>query len=825
MIKKFVEYMLYPTVMLGTYSIYMVFLSFSVPEIISVYCSISLGVLAIVSIEYLNPYRASWSAKTSDYLQDFTYLVLVQLLLPLAIRFSMLGILIRYGFNQGVVFDIWPRTSPLLIQVLLIIFIGEFFQYWWHRISHSFNFLWRIHSVHHFPKILYSVNTARFHPADKIVEYFFDIFFFIMIGAEISVIYLYYIYFSINGFFQHCNINVRLGFFNYVVATAELHRLHHDVDAEEGLCNFGNNTIFWDLVFGTYKSSINEVKEIGVDSKNQPNTFVEQMIFPFKLNLKKSLRRYLMNHKYKQDWIDFNKLTHNPNETQLLLLKKILKENQSTLFGKEYNFTDIKNYEDYKNKLEVNEYEFFRPWIDKIISGEKNILTKEDVHYFVTTSGTTGLAKYVPMTQQLEESVKKMQNVLIYSLFNSNEDTFSGQLFTVVGSAVEETVGQGFECGSMSGKLYAKTSRLIKKFQAVPCEVYEIEDYDLKYRLLATIALLSPTTTLFTTANPSTLLKLDDVLNEQRDQIFELISSWDFLFNIKNIKNIDIVKSINWNQYKKYQKRALHILSQEKSVHLSDVFPDLKSVVTWTKGSCSYLIPSLKKIIPKDTSIIELGYLSSEFRGTINSDYSSAGTLPTLGQNFFEFIHVNQYSRDDCDVLLIGDLVVGEQYYIIVTTPAGLYRYFINDIVVATEKVNNCPGIEFVQKGKGVTNITGEKLCEGQVLNYFNENEVDITFFICLADPIQMEYRLYFEGPFEDFSDSLHKYLCEVNVEYKAKTESHRLKPIRTVKLKDCTGELFKATQVANGQRDSQLKHLHLDYIDNVKFVFEAWRK
>ena len=58
----------------------------------------------------------------------------------------------------------------------------------------------------------------------------------------------------------------------------------------------------------------------------------------------------------------------------------------------------------------------------------------------------------------------------------------------------------------------------------------------------------------------------------------------------------------------------------------------------------------------------------------------------------------------------------GLDYYIIVTTPSGLYRYFINDVVRVTGFLHAAPLLKFMQKGKGVTNITGEKLYEAQVL-------------------------------------------------------------------------------------------------------------
>jgi sterol desaturase/sphingolipid hydroxylase (fatty acid hydroxylase superfamily) len=824
-LKKYLEYITYPAVMFGTYLLYMGISFVGVPQIVGVYACLIFAITAILAVEYYNPYREPWMPNLGDFKQDLVYLVFVQVLMTLGIRFGMIALLFGYGYQEGNVFDVWPNQWPVFVQVITIIVIGEFFQYWWHRLSHQIPLLWGIHSVHHYPKVLYSINTARFHPCDKFVEYFIDVFLFIALGADISVIYLYYIYFSVNGLFQHSNMKISMGPFNYVLATAQLHRLHHDIDSTRAKHNFGNNTIIWDVIFGTYLNPNSEVDDIGIDDPIEPRTVKAQMLHPFGKILKKYLMRILMLVKYKPYWKKYITQTTSPNEQQKTLLKSILHKNCNTSFGVEKSFVNISSYEEYKKALSVNEYEYFRPWINRIIKGEKNVLTQDEVDYFVTTSGTTGLSKYIPMTQKLEKDLKEMQNVLIYSLYLNREECFAGELFTVVGSAVEERVGDRFDCGSMSGKLYAKTSKLITKFQAVPVQIYELENYELKYLLLSTVAVLSRNTTLFTTANPSTLIKINDLINDRRADIIKMIENWDFHLFCKNEIDKAVVGTICWERYKEQQVQTLDILKSEGTLFLYDYWPNLQSIVTWTKGSCEYLISTLKSIAPKNTSIVELGYLSSEFRGTVNVNGEDSRSLATLAYNFFEFIPVKKYEDGEYDPILIGDLTLGEKYYIIVTTEAGLYRYFINDIVIATKGVGNTPCIEFIQKGKGVTNITGEKLTESQILSYFSVNGVQAKFFICLANPKDMEYRLYYEGDIEDFSASLHEFLCRVNVEYQAKTASGRLKKIKTIRLKDKTGEMFKITQVANGQRDSQLKHMHLDYLENMSFTFEAYKR
>src|SRR5262249_30015378 len=124
------------------------------------------------------------------------------------------------------------------------------------------------------------------------------------------------------------------------------------------------------------------------------------------------------------------------------------------------------------------------------------------------------------------------------------------------------------------------------------------------------------------------------------------------------------------------------------------------------------------------TRVLELGYLASEFRGTVTVGRHAGTGLPTLSAHFFEFVEREKWDRcgDDAaqrrqlEVLTLARLRKGVDYYIIATTPAGLYRYFINDVVRVTGHLRATPLLKFMQKGKGVTSITGEKLYESQVL-------------------------------------------------------------------------------------------------------------
>ena len=121
-----------------------------------------------------------------------------------------------------------------------------------------------------------------------------------------------------------------------------------------------------------------------------------------------------------------------------------------------------------------------------------------------------------------------------------------------------------------------------------------------------------------------------------------------------------------------------------------------------------------------------------------------------LGDTFFEFAERDAWEAGSPEMFSVGELETGRDYYVVVTTPDGLYRYDMSDIVRVTGWVGATPALVFVQKGSGITSITGEKLHEAQVLDAvpaaLGEHGVMADFFIMLADVEAACYTLYAEA-------------------------------------------------------------------------------
>jgi hypothetical protein len=193
----------------------------------------------------------------------------------------------------------------------------------------------------------------------------------------------------------------------------------------------------------------------------------------------------------------------------------------------------------------------------------------------------------------------------------------------------------------------------------------------------------------------------------------------------------------------------------------------------------------------------------------------------------------DSWDRGEPVFLTLDRVRKGVPYYVIVTTPSGLYRYFINDLVVVRGFLHRTPLLKFLQKGRGVTSITGEKLYETQVITavklVMTEMGRGVRFVMMVADEVAATYFLYVEpdaGP-KPSADALGRAVDEglkkLNVEYAAKRESNRLHPVIAAWLILESGEAYKQFCLLQGQREGQFKTVALSYRKSFGFDFLPW--
>jgi len=549
--------------------------------------------------------------------------------------------------------------------------------------------------------------------------------------------------------------------------------------------------------------------------------YINQIILNILLHIKMFFVKHLL---YKP----LLKKTKNPQISQNKLLKDIIKRNSNTIFGNNHNFKKINDYQGFVKELDVNNYEDLRVYIQNEENISKYLNSKQAVIY-AQTSGTTGEPKYIPILENTIKQYQKLQNIFSYALYASIPGVFAGKILSIVSPAIEGHMENGMPFGSLSGLLYKNAPKFMRSKFVVPYEVFEIEDYDFKYKLITVFSLIQKDISFMVSANPSTFLKILAIIHQYKKELKESIQVGSL--GVLNASNINYDKNIQ-NYFKKNDARAKEIIEifEKKEFKLMDIWPNLKAITTWTGGSCSLLIPTLKAQLSTQTKIVELGYLSSEFRGSITVDTINNICIPPLEESFFEFVEKDNWENNVPTYLTLEEIKKEKQYYILATTQNGLYRYFINDIIKVTDFYNKTPIIQFVQKGKGVTNITGEKLYESQLVQAMNilkqTYNVELYFYLMLADELNLQYNLYIEHDTLknlNILEELEKNIAHLNIEYEAKRKSGRLKPINLHFLKKGTSEQYKSHCLAKGQREGQYKVVLLQYLKDCSFNFKSY--
>ena len=253
------------------------------------------GLLSIGILERLFPYREDWNTNDGDIGNDVINIIITQTIIPKL--FTPLGYIALAAFTAWTAKiignDLWPDHWNLFAQLTLVLVIAEFGRYWVHRWAHTIPLLWRFHAVHHSPNRLYLLNAARFHPIEKVFFLIPEVVPFILLGTNAEALGMYAVFNSIHGLFQHSNIELKLGWLNYIFSMAELHRFHHSKIIMESNSNYGNNLIIWDIIFGTfYYPRDRAVGAIGLFNPEYPKDYIGQLKAPFEGDIDKPADYY-----------------------------------------------------------------------------------------------------------------------------------------------------------------------------------------------------------------------------------------------------------------------------------------------------------------------------------------------------------------------------------------------------------------------------------------------------------------------------------------------------------------------------------------------------
>ena len=507
------------------------------------------------------------------------------------------------------------------------------------------------------------------------------------------------------------------------------------------------------------------------------------------------------------------------NQTDFL--KQLIRKNQNTAFGTEHGFSGIQRQDDFAKKVTVRNYSDFNPWIERIIRGEKNVLSHEPVRFFNLTSGTDKSPKLIPITASYNKTSRELLNAWVGGLVRDHRNTMSHCRLAIPGKAIEYFSEGGIPVGSASGEAYKSALWFIRKKYAVPYEVFELDDFRLRYLLILRFALQRPLSFL-ATPNSGTLVRLLQLLEEESDTL--LRSFYDG--GLGDVP--ERIKKLCPPDRKTGQRLLQNLNFGNGTFSPLNYWNTLQTIAVWLGGSCGTQVGALRRQFP-GIPLRDLGYHASEARMTMPiSDNTSEGLLAT-DNNYYEFIPVPEYESGSRSTCTFSELEEGNEYYIIITNLAGLYRYDIGDIIQVTGFYGETPIIRFLRKGKDFSNMAGEKLHINQFLEARRRtlDRVPVPLrddrFLIFPNQDLCCYDLFFEFAsgdsgnlatsiaesidLMDLAQRFDSHLKELNVEYASKRNSGRLHPLRIFNLDPGSIQGSVDSDFQAGMRDSQYKY------------------
>ncbi|MCD0475682.1 GH3 auxin-responsive promoter family protein [Flavobacterium sp. EDS] len=323
-----------------------------------------------------------------------------------------------------------------------------------------------------------------------------------------------------------------------------------------------------------------------------------------------------------------------PIETQQKVFKSLIKAAKDTEFGKDHHFDKIKTFEDFKKQVPVRDYEDLRLYIDKVQLGQKDILWKGKPLYFAKTSGTTSGAKYIPLTKEsMPYHIEASRNAILHYIHETGKTDFvDGKMIFLQGSP-ELIEKNGIKLGRLSGIAAHFVPKYLQKNRMPSWETNCIEDWE---------------------------TKINAIVDETIDQDMTIISGIP-----------------SWVQM--YFER----LEERSGKKVGDLF---KNFNLFIYGGVNYepYRAKFENLIGRKVDSIELFPASEGFFAYQDSQKSKGMLLLLNSGIFYEFIKAEEFFSENPKRLTIGEVELGVNYVLIISTNAGLWGYNIGDTVQFT---------------------------------------------------------------------------------------------------------------------------------------------
>jgi len=347
-----------------------------------------------------------------------------------------------------------------------------------------------------------------------------------------------------------------------------------------------------------------------------------------------SLKSFAAKLFAKKVYYDTQKWALKPLETQQKVFAQLIAKAAQTQFGRDHNFSSVKSFADFAAKVPVRDYEELKPYVDRVVEGEENVLWPGKPVYFAKTSGTTSGAKYIPLTKDsMPFHIQAARDAILHYIYETGKAAFvDGKMIFLQGSPVLDEKN-GIKLGRLSGIVAHYVPSYLQRNRMPSWETNIIEDWE---------------------------TKVDAIVEETYTQDMAVISgipSWVQMY---------------------FEK-----LQQKEGKKVGDIFRNFNLFIYGGVNFEPYRA-KFENLIGRRVDSIELFPASEGFFAYQDSQKDKGMLLLLNSGIFYEFIKADEYFTESARRYTIGEVEKGINYVLILSTNAGLWGYNIGDTVQFT---------------------------------------------------------------------------------------------------------------------------------------------
>jgi hypothetical protein len=404
-----------------------------------------------------------------------------------------------------------------------------------------------------------------------------------------------------------------------------------------------------------------------------------------------------------ENWVN------NPKATQRGVLQHLVTSAQYTAFGKKYNFTRLFTVKDFKNAIPIHEYDDIKPYIQRMMEGEENVLWNTPINWFAKSSGTTSdKSKFIPISEESLQDNHYQANKDVLTNYYKNfpgSELLTGKGLVVGGSHQINRVNEDIQYGDLSAVLMQNTPFWGQWLRTPELSIALLDEWENKIE------------------------KLAQATAEENVTSLAGVPTWTLILlkRILEIKNVSTIK---------------------------EVWPNLELYIN---GGVSF-IPyreQFEKIIGAPINYLEVYNASEGFFAAQEKPEDNGMTLFTEHGIFYEFMPVEEYGKENPKTVGLDEVTTEKNYAIVISTTGGLWRYLVGDTIQFTSI--NPYRIIVSGRLKHYMNAFGEEVI-------IDNSDKAIAYAAQQTGAVVSDYTaapLYFS----DNSNGAHEWLIEFDIE------------------------------------------------------------